>query len=234
MILTLPYSKLISPFYQYAFILTTRGEPDYAVELLKHILWSNAFQDRASQDSIRFAIISACPLLLLSTLGAHRTSACAIHGDRYPIAIEQGRKLINTHQFNNEPFRILLASLGHGMQATDAFLASTLSKHLLRELKTGDTALRNKDGLRWNNVTKRYAPVGSSSKADDDDEEEDGAAGQAETGKDPPHVTRPNLPTKHNPMGVAVYGQICLAAKSYQSALCESLYFGQNLSGADF
>lgn len=169
------------------------------------------------------------------TVKAYRTSACAIHGNRYPIAIEQGRKLINTHQFNNEPFRILLASLGHGMQATDAFLASTLSKHLLRELKTGDTALRNKEGLRWNNVTKRYAPVGSSSKAEDDEEEEDGGAGpQAETGKDPPHVTRPNLPTKHNPMSVAVYGQICLTAKSYQSALCEPFRTGESLSPADF
>ena len=30
----------------------------------------------------------------------------------------------------------------------------------------------------------------------------------------------PRLPVKENPVGVAVYGQICLAAKSYQSAIC--------------
>lgn len=29
------------------------------------------------------------------------------------------------------------------------------------------------------------------------------------------------LPTKNNPMPVMVHGQLCLTAKSYQSALCE-------------
>ena len=74
---------------------------------------------------------------------------------------------MNTHQFNNEPFRILLASLASGYQATDGFLASTLSKHLLRELKASDTALKNPESLRWNPVLKRY---GTNAKADDDDE----------------------------------------------------------------
>ncbi|THH16344.1 hypothetical protein EUX98_g9314 [Antrodiella citrinella] len=152
---TIPFDKWLRLFMQYAFILAKRDEFDYAVEILRHASWSNAFQARESQDSIRFAIIT-----------------CAIHGNRYPVAVEQSRKLINIHQFNNEAFRILLASVGHGMHATDAFLASTLSKHLLRELKTADAAFRNKDSLKWNNVTKRYAPTGSSSKADDEDDDE--------------------------------------------------------------
>lgn len=119
---------------------------------------------------------------------------------------------MNTHQFNNEPFRILLASLASGYQATDGFLASTLSKHLLRELKASDTALKNPESLRWNPVLKRY---GTNAKADDDDEA-DGAEHV------PEGESRPKLPSKENPIGVAVYGQICLAAKSYQSAICES------------
>lgn len=112
------------------------------------------------------------------------------------------------------------------MHATDAFLASTLSKHLLRELKTADTAFRNKEALKWNNVTKRYAPTGSSSKADDEDEEDDAVAAQEEGGKETQQSVRPKMPTKHNPMGVAVYGQICLAARSYQSALCKCARVG--------
>lgn len=30
----------------------------------------------------------------------------------------------------------------------------------------------------------------------------------------------PDTPSKDNPFTVAVYGQICIAAKSYQSAIC--------------
>ncbi|THH30538.1 hypothetical protein EUX98_g3645, partial [Antrodiella citrinella] len=199
---TIPFDKWLRLFIQYAFIVAKRDEFDYAVEILRHASWSNALQARESQDSIRFAIIT-----------------CAIHGNRYPVAVEQSRKLINIHQFNNEAFRILLASVGHGMHATDAFLASTLSKHLLRELKTADAAFRNKDSLKWNNVTKRYAPTGSSSKADDEDDDEVAIGVPEESGKGAQQTQKPNLPTKRNPMGVAVYGQICLAARSYQSAL---------------
>ncbi|KAH8105152.1 hypothetical protein BXZ70DRAFT_1004680 [Cristinia sonorae] len=121
--------------------------------LLYHVP-SNAFQDRTEQDTARIARIAMI--------------TCAIHGNRFAIVVEQARKLINAHQFNNEPFHILLASLGHGMHATDAFHASTFSKHLLRELKSVDAACRNKDALKWNNVTKRYAPIGAKVEEDDD------------------------------------------------------------------
>ncbi len=134
--------------------------------------------------------------------------------------MEQCRKLINTHQFNNEPYRILLASLGNGPHATDAFLASTLSKHLLRELRSGDAALKNPGALKWNGTTKRFGLSGSGLKVEDDDEEEPPAP-SASGGSGLTAAEQPKLPTKENPIGVAVYGQICLAAKSYQSALCE-------------
>ena len=83
--------------------------------------------------------------------------------------VEQARKLVNTHQFNNEPLRILLASLSSGLRATDAFLASTLAKHMLRELKSSDAALKNPDSLRWNPIFKRY---GAGSKTEEDDDQE--------------------------------------------------------------
>lgn len=133
--------------------------------------------------------------------------------------VEHARKLINGHQFNNEPIRILVSSLGSGLRATDAFLVSTLSKHLLRETRLADAAVRDPESLRYNTAQRRYGMVGSSVKGDpddvpDDDDEVDTPAAVAE-------LERAKLPTKPNPLNVAVYGQILLAAKSYQSALCE-------------
>lgn len=146
--------------------------------------------------------------------------ACAIHAGQFPTAVEQSRKLINAYQFNNEPLRILLASLGNGVRATDAFLASTLSKHLLREIRMADTAVKKPDAIRWNNTLRRYGlSSGRGVDVDDVDEEDevprDGSSAPTEKAR---------LPTKGNPVNVAVYGQICLAAKSYQSALCEFRY----------
>ncbi|KAI0339047.1 TPR-like protein [Trametopsis cervina] len=200
---TISFTDWLRTFMQYAFNLTKREQYDDALDVLRHILYSNAFQSRAHQDSIRCAIIS-----------------CSIAANRYDVVVEQSRKLVNTHQFNNEPLRILLASLGSGLRPTDAFLASTLSKHMLREVRANDTALKNPESLRWNPVLKRYG-VGAKVEEDDDDQDalEMGPSGSKEIGEAPGGGPKPRPPTKENPNGVALYGQICLAAKSYQSAL---------------
>lgn len=152
--------------------------------------------------------------------------ACCIAANKPQLTVEHARKLINTHQFNNEPFRVLLASLGSGLNSTDAFLASTLSKHLLRELKFFDAAHKNPDALKWNGTNKRYGfPTGTSKEEEfDDDGPAVGAEGPA--GSEGHHnpalpIIQPRLPTKANPIGVTLYGQICLSARSYQSALCK-------------
>jgi general transcription factor 3C polypeptide 3 (transcription factor C subunit 4) len=141
--------------------------------------------------------------------------------------VEQCRKLINTHQFNNEPHRILLASLASGLRSTDHFIASTLQKHVLREIKLMDIAVNNKEKLRWNPPGKRWvmATGGADKGADvDEDPDEDGLVDDATTvsGKEKENLASaiPDLPTKDNPFMLAMYGQICNAAKSYQSALC--------------
>ena len=48
---------------QYAFLLTRRGQYDLANEVLRHLLFSNAFQSRPSQDSIRLGLISTLTLV---------------------------------------------------------------------------------------------------------------------------------------------------------------------------
>ena len=98
-------------------------------------------------------------------------------------------------------------------------------------MKMADVAVKNPGSLRWNAVTKRYAVAGASTgtskrkgkeESDNDDAEEEDAealdpmlvdGGQALGGIP--------LPTKPNPVIVTIYGQVCIAAKSYQSAICE-------------
>lgn len=112
-----------------------------------------------------------------------------------------------------------MASLGSGLRATDAFLVSTLSKHLLRETRLADAAVKDPEALRYNTAQRRYGVVGSVMKADPDDvpDDEDEVEAPAAVAE----FEHAKLPTKANPVNVAVYGQILLAAKSYQSALCE-------------
>lgn len=148
-------------------------------------------------------------------------TACAIHENEHAVVVEQARKLINAHQFNNEPLRVLLASLGSGLRATDGFLVSTLSKHLLRETRLAHAAVNQPDVLRYNTTLNRWGLPGTSGKTEGDDageDEEDDGPVPAEPAKE-----REKLPMKNNPVNVAVYGQILLAAKSYQSAICTCL-----------
>jgi general transcription factor 3C polypeptide 3 (transcription factor C subunit 4) len=138
------------------------------------------------------------------------------------VVVEQCRKLITTHQFNNEPLRILLASLASGLRPTDSFIVSTLQKHLLRELKTNDTAVKSPDALHWVPTSRRYAVSGTKSGDDppEDDDEVVANEGSLASSEKP---NAPCIPTKYNPITVTVYGQMCSGAKSYQSAICKPL-----------
>jgi len=157
--------------------------------------------------------------------------ACAIANERYDVVVEQARKIITQHQFDNEPLRILMASLASGLRPTDAFITSTLQKHLFREMKLSDTAVKNPEVLRWNPLNKRYAPTGQGLKSteqdDDDGDDLDAIASVDNRSSAPPALSastsssgQPPIPTKQNPVIIAIYGQICIAAKSYQSAIC--------------
>lgn len=196
-------------FMQYCFLLTRRGQYDVADEILRHIMVSNAYQARERQDSIRLAIIT-----------------CGLAAGQHTAVVEQARKLITVHQFNNEPLRILMACLSSGLRPTDSFITSTLQKHLFREMKLADTAVKSPEVLKWNPLNKRYAPTAQSGKAEDG-AEEDGDDGVPDQGGDQESgatatagsLNVPEIPTKHNPVIVAIYGQICIAAKSYQSAI---------------
>ncbi|KAG6888878.1 hypothetical protein C0995_005133 [Termitomyces sp. Mi166 len=195
------FNEWLRVIMQYCFLLTRRGQYEAADEILRHILVSNAYQARQRQDTIRIALI-----------------ACAITAQRPNIVVEQARKLITVYQFNNEPQRILIAVLSSGLRPTDAFITSTLQKHLFREMKLADVAVRTPEVLRWNALNKRYAATGNvkSEPGDGADDDADDAEPVAPVDKDTKVL---EIPTKHNPIIVAIYGQICIAAKSYQSAI---------------
>ncbi|KAF8812960.1 TPR-like protein [Phlegmacium glaucopus] len=194
-------------FMQYCFVLTKQDQYETADEILRHIMVSNAYQAKERQDSIRLALMT-----------------CAIAAERHDIVVEQARKLIGQHQFNNEPLRILMASLASGLKVTDSFITSTLQKHLFREMKLSDTAVKNPEILKWNPLNKRYAPTGQGKSTDpdeggDDDGEENERGSLENESTTHDKSKRPEIPTKENPVIVAIYGQICIAAKSYQSAI---------------
>lgn len=129
--------------------------------------------------------------------------------------------MINVHQFNNEPIRILLAGLASGLHQTDSFIASPFQKHMLREVKFADLAARNKDQMRWNPRTRRFGIIGGGKVVDEDEDE---AGEETIVGEDNQPVSDiPKAPSKQNPVILTLYGQFCVTAKSYQSAICTKI-----------
>ncbi|KAF8126331.1 hypothetical protein EV363DRAFT_1174437 [Boletus edulis] len=196
-------------FMQYAFILTRRGEYELANEILRHILMSNGYRSKEKQVTIRLAIIT-----------------CAITVENYAVIVEQCRKMINAYQFNNEPMRLLLSSLASGLRPTDSFISSTLQKHMLREVRLSDGAVKTPELLKWNNSSQRYHLANVKSAGDEEavkgaDAPEDDAEDAGDAADPTPTSDKKPLwlPTKNNPFPVILYGQLCLAAKSYQSAI---------------
>ena len=174
--------------------------------------------DRQSQDTIRLGLIGAYLCASVRNCHPQTKAACAIHAQRFTAVVEHCRKFIVIHQFNNEPLRMLCTFLASGYRATDSFIASTLQKHLFREMRLYDTAVHNKESLKWNAVSRRWgmSKTGEVDEGVEDEPNLEGAEGDDKT-------SAPQLPAKDNPTIFALYGHICLAGKSYQSAICMSL-----------
>lgn len=185
------FDDWLSLFFQYAFHLAKNGRYGLAEEVLIHITASGVYMNQEAQDSIRLAII-----------------ACAIVARKPDAIITQARKIISEHQFNNEPIRLLLASISSGIYNTDAFLSTTLQKHILRELRTSEAALKSKETMKWSAARRRWYFVDAKDE-DDGDENVNILPAKGEG----------FLPSKGNPALFLLYGQMCMAGKSYQSAI---------------
>ncbi|KAJ7927521.1 TPR-like protein [Mycena leptocephala] len=184
-------------FFQYCFLLTKRGQFEVSEEILKHVLLSVVYRSRESQSSIRLAIIT-----------------CAVAAQNYPTIVEHCRKIMTVHQFNNEPLRILVAALASGLYSTDAFIVSPLQKAIYREMKLSHMTVKTPELVRWAKQMKRFSiPVSKLEEANDEDD----ADGEEEPVDDVHPL--PDAARKSNPVITALYGQMSVAAKSYQSAI---------------
>jgi general transcription factor 3C polypeptide 3 (transcription factor C subunit 4) len=147
-----------------------------------------------------------------------------------------------THQFNNDPTRLMLACLGGGYHAVDAFIDTTFQKHLRREIQFTSMAAGEEE-CTWVPSRNRWAfkssgnvnTGGGSEDEEDEDVREEGEPEQDEdvSGKGkgkakykvPSAVVganpSPTRATKESPILLAMYAQLSSCAKSYQSALCE-------------
>jgi general transcription factor 3C polypeptide 3 (transcription factor C subunit 4) len=202
--------------FQYSFLLIRRDQHSLADEVLRHMLFSNAYQNQRAQDTLRLALISKHAIGTIHNLAAYPSQiACAIHARDYKAVVEHGRKIIFAYQFNNEPVRILLAALASGHRQLDAFGASTFQKAMLREVRFSDLAFSHPEQIKWNSSKRRFFNSAAAAKSEYDDEGE----GEDDVGADPTKCRSmlQGLPKKPNPVLVTMYGQSCT---SYQSAIC--------------
>jgi general transcription factor 3C polypeptide 3 (transcription factor C subunit 4) len=144
----------------------------------------------------------------------------------------QARKLMTIYQFNNEPLRLIFTSLaGNIRNSADAFINTALQKHIFRELRIIDTAIKKPDALIWFSLRSRWIlskkgkakGKGKKPDPDEDEEDEDEQEGEGDGASASAGPSIP-LPTKHNPAFMTMYAQMCNVAKSYQSAICECPY----------
>ncbi|KAL1714067.1 hypothetical protein EV715DRAFT_266871 [Schizophyllum commune] len=201
---TIHFDDWLRMTMQYCFLVTRDGDYPLAEEILRHMMLSNAYVSQARQSTLRIAL-----------------ATCAIAAQRFDTVVEQTRKIVYTHQFNDEPIRLLLASLASGLRPTDAFIRATLQKFLFREMKLRDAASVTPDLVRWvpgRRWTYAGGAGGAKGEEEDDDEdkgEKDGGSGSAD---------RPPLPKEYSPVNMIAYGMTCVAARSYRSALVYLLH----------
>ncbi|KAJ7359218.1 hypothetical protein DFH08DRAFT_686174 [Mycena albidolilacea] len=189
-------------FFQYCFLLTRRGQFEVAEEILKHIILSVAYRATEYQTTIRLALMT-----------------CAVADQRYTSILEHGRKIITSYQFCNEPLRIFIASLASGYRATDSFIHSPLTKLIHREMRMSHATVKTPELVHWNKQGKRFSiPESKMEEAADDDD-----ASEPDESVDDAHPL-PDAARKPNPLITALYGQMCVSAKSFQSAIFYLLY----------
>ena len=180
------------------------------------MLFSNAYQNQRAQDTLRLALIGTYTIPPRHAAWSLTPRiACAIRARDYKAVVEHGRKLIFIYQFNNEPIRILLASLASGHRQLDAFVASAFQKAMLREVRFSDLAVSHPEQVKWNSSKRRFFNSAGASKSEYDDEGE--GEGEDSADLNQMQLDAPSLPKKQNPLLITMYGQSCT---SYQSAIC--------------
>jgi general transcription factor 3C polypeptide 3 (transcription factor C subunit 4) len=131
--------------------------------------------------------------------------------------LEVMRVLIKNHQYSSDTYLLLSAVLGSGIKPADSFANLNLQKFLLREIKLWDSAANGDPRLKWNHRTMRWVLpngiIGLNTKEQTEDTPD-------ELTDD---ISLNNVaavrPKKRSAVLYAIYGEVLLIAKSYQSAI---------------
>jgi hypothetical protein len=150
------------------------------------------------------------------------TIAIAVHEHDTKATVEYARKLIGRYQFSNDALRLLLASLGGGLTAAEAFVDSALQKFLFREMTLFERAAKGEPASFVGGGRNRW-DFGHGKGGNDEDGEADAGGIVKATTSAAASNPFPVLPTKESPVHIAAYGQISGGTRSYQTEICESV-----------
>lgn len=127
------------------------------------------------------------------------------------------------YHMNNDALRLLLASLGGGITAAEAFLDSTLQKFLFREMVLFERAAKGEPAAFIGGGRNRWDFNGGKGTNDEDGDAEGSAVipknSAASAAASNP---TPVLPTQESPVYITAYAQISGATRSYQTEICKS------------
>ncbi|KAG9091420.1 transcription factor TFIIIC subunit tfc4 [Ceratobasidium sp. 370] len=169
--------------------------------MLNKLSLSNAYQEWKKQNSIWLALLTI-----------------AVHARDTKSIVEYGRKMVGRYQFSNDALRLLLASLGGGLTAAEAFVDSALQKFLFREMTLFERAAKGEPASFVGGGRNRW-DFGSG-KGDNEDEGEVDPPGPAKTSASAAASNpSPVLPTKESPVYISAYGQISGGTRSYQTEI---------------
>lgn len=191
---------------QYCCLLMQEHQEDYASDILAHVTYATIFQDEKAQTAISLASLGERHF----SPTRQRTEcvtppAVSVRYGEHETVVELVRGLIRRQQFSLEALQFLMASLGSGIKAADAFSNLNLQKFLLRELKLWNASATT-DDLKWSSKSRRWLLP----RRDGSQVEDDGS------------VQPIPKPQKISPVAHALYGELLLTAKSYQSSICTS------------
>ncbi|CCA68156.1 hypothetical protein PIIN_02022 [Serendipita indica DSM 11827] len=208
----------------YSLAIASRGQAEYALEILKHVSTSYIFTLKLDPVA-RFS-------LLIAQL------AITVHTRNHEEMVLVARALMTDFQFNNEPMRIFLACLPPGLRGTDAFIERNLSKWILRMNRIWDMAIStrraqqrqgssdedmeggpNEDTnkgevqLKWSVRRGGWTAIRGPKDPEDDGEDESDNSEEATT-REPT-----KLPTKRSPIAWYIQGSMLNASKHNHGAL---------------
>lgn len=154
------------------------------------------------------------------TITTETQPACAISACRFSVVVEQGKRIMASHRFNNEPLRILLAAVGSGLPSTDAFMYYPFQKVVCREMKYSP-GISNESPKR--NTSPSTHSTFSMPETEGVNEEESNVGQGDRIDKAVAHLF-PEA-AHMNPVMTAAYAEMCNISKQYQSAICKDPTF---------